>query len=108
MAPENEVTLEQAIQSITQAADEFKVRMKLQAQAVRCRDANQRAFDEQPEDFINYSTILDVHLSHALQEFSPEDQAALLQAIEKVLTAHVSPPALTASAGSSSNRRFIV
>ncbi|KAF8421004.1 YAP-binding/ALF4/Glomulin [Tirmania nivea] len=37
------------------------------------------------EDFISYSTILDVHLSYALEFFSREDQTKLLQALEKVL-----------------------
>ncbi|CCX13533.1 YAP-binding/ALF4/Glomulin [Pyronema domesticum] len=59
------VTLEKAIASITQAADELK-----------------------PEEFIDYSVILDVHINWSLEEFTPEDQYEFLEALKGVLESH--------------------
>ncbi|TGZ79623.1 DUF1760-domain-containing protein [Ascodesmis nigricans] len=65
MANPNEVTLERAIAAIETAADEIPA-----------------------DQFINYSTILDVHLSHALSEFSSEEQGELLETVEATLLSH--------------------
>ncbi|KAI5806950.1 YAP-binding/ALF4/Glomulin [Geopyxis carbonaria] len=59
------VTLEKAIDSIKTAADEIPA-----------------------EEFLSYSTILDVHLTHALEEFSAEDQFELLEAVTEILKTH--------------------
>lgn len=46
----------------------------------------------QPEKFIDYSTILDVHLSYAHEAFSLADQIKLLEAVEFVLGEYVCCP----------------
>ncbi|KAI9765716.1 MAG: hypothetical protein M1840_007149 [Geoglossum simile] len=48
------------------------------------------------EDFITYSTILDVHLASALLHYKPSDQAALLRSLATVLSTHTD---LTANIG---------
>ncbi|KAA8912859.1 YAP-binding/ALF4/Glomulin [Sphaerosporella brunnea] len=65
MAERQEVTLEKAISSIRTAADELS-----------------------PDEFIDYSVILDVHLNWALEELSPEDQYEFLSSLKEVLESH--------------------
>jgi hypothetical protein len=44
-----------------------------------------------PEEFIDYSVILDVHINWSLEEFTPEDQYEFLEALKGVLESHVRP-----------------
>jgi len=60
------VTLEKAIASIRSAADELSA-----------------------EEFIDYSVILDVHLTWAREELSPDDQYELLKVLAEVLDSHL-------------------
>lgn len=49
-------------------------------------DAIEAAAEEIPaDDFIDYSTILDIHLSYALDFFNQEDQAKLLSSLKSIL-----------------------
>ncbi|RPA99918.1 hypothetical protein L873DRAFT_1827853 [Choiromyces venosus 120613-1] len=59
------VTLDKAINAIKTAADEIP-----------------------PDDFISYSTILDVHLSYAHDAFSSDEQLKLLEALGEILETH--------------------
>ncbi|KAH0602527.1 uncharacterized protein H6S33_008608 [Morchella sextelata] len=62
---ERTVTIDKAINAIKTAADEIPA-----------------------EDFISYSTILDVHLSYAHEFFSEEDQNSLLETLADILNTH--------------------
>lgn len=78
-----EVTVSQAIDAIKTAAVEIDV-----GSPFPCVLAPLTC-SLQPEDFISYSTILDVHISHARDHFHYEDQAAFLGALKEVLEEHV-------------------
>ncbi|KAH0535974.1 hypothetical protein FGG08_007131 [Glutinoglossum americanum] len=73
MEPAPQVPLESAIDAITLAAKEIPA-----------------------EDFITYSTILDVHLASALLRYKPSEQAALLRTLAAILSTNTD---LTANIG---------
>jgi hypothetical protein len=51
------------------------------------------ALPRQPDEFIDYSVILDVHINWSLEELSPEDQYEFLIVLKEVLESHVRPGA---------------
>lgn len=83
---ERMVTLEKAIAAIKTAAEEIPVKTPSQPVKNRANCANGRF---KAEDFLSYSTILDVHLSFAHEFFSPDEQRQLLEALAEILNTHV-------------------